>query len=195
MDGKGRCIDNVFVERLWRSLKYEEVYLHAYGRRGTARDLPVHDVLQREASPPGPRLPDSGRVLLRPDSQGGVSLRCILTKSRDTIVKTCYKREEEQAPLTPTRFWSEEWGPLQSARWLIRIDRFGRRPLQFSYTPTFDLAIHRTLCGVKGKRNWRPARLKSLESTDLSSRLCGASWKASAGMPCPDGSFAHTTPR
>ena len=30
MDGKGRCIDNVFIERLWRSLKYEEVYLHAY---------------------------------------------------------------------------------------------------------------------------------------------------------------------
>ena len=30
MDGKGRYIDNIFVERLWRSLKYEEVYLHAY---------------------------------------------------------------------------------------------------------------------------------------------------------------------
>lgn len=30
MDGKGRCIDNVFIERLWRSLKYEEVYLHSY---------------------------------------------------------------------------------------------------------------------------------------------------------------------
>jgi putative transposase len=30
MDGKGRCMDNIFVERLWRSLKYEEVYLHAY---------------------------------------------------------------------------------------------------------------------------------------------------------------------
>ncbi|WP_256480842.1 IS3 family transposase [Paracoccus sp. 08] len=29
MDGKGRCIDNVFIERLWRSLKYECVYLHA----------------------------------------------------------------------------------------------------------------------------------------------------------------------
>jgi putative transposase len=28
MDGKGRCLDNVFVERLWRSLKYEAVYLH-----------------------------------------------------------------------------------------------------------------------------------------------------------------------
>lgn len=30
MDGRGRCLDNVFVERLWRSLKYEEAYLHAY---------------------------------------------------------------------------------------------------------------------------------------------------------------------
>ena len=28
MDGRGRCLDNVFVERLWRSLKYEAVYLH-----------------------------------------------------------------------------------------------------------------------------------------------------------------------
>lgn len=30
MDGKGRCIDNVFVERLWRTVKYEEVYLKDY---------------------------------------------------------------------------------------------------------------------------------------------------------------------
>ena len=28
MDGKGRWVDNVFVERLWRSVKYEEVYLY-----------------------------------------------------------------------------------------------------------------------------------------------------------------------
>ncbi|BDM63570.1 transposase [Shewanella sp. NFH-SH190041] len=31
MDGKGRWVDNVFIERLWRSLKYEEVYIKAYG--------------------------------------------------------------------------------------------------------------------------------------------------------------------
>src|ERR1700719_3856583 len=37
MDGKGRCMDNVFIERLWRSLKYEEVYLHAYGNVATAK--------------------------------------------------------------------------------------------------------------------------------------------------------------
>ena len=30
MDGKGRWRDNVFVERIWNSIKYEEVYLHAY---------------------------------------------------------------------------------------------------------------------------------------------------------------------
>jgi len=30
MDGRGRCMDNIFVERLWRSLKYEEVYLKNY---------------------------------------------------------------------------------------------------------------------------------------------------------------------
>jgi transposase InsO family protein len=32
MDGKGRSLDNVLVEQLWRSVKYEEVYLHAYGQ-------------------------------------------------------------------------------------------------------------------------------------------------------------------
>jgi len=37
MDGKGRCLDNVFVERLWRSLKYEDVYLRAYERPPDAR--------------------------------------------------------------------------------------------------------------------------------------------------------------
>lgn len=28
MDGKGRAIDNVFIERLWRNVKYEYIYLH-----------------------------------------------------------------------------------------------------------------------------------------------------------------------
>jgi putative transposase len=48
MDGKGRCLDNVFVERLWRSLKYEEVYLHAYddmreARQGIGRYLAFYN--------------------------------------------------------------------------------------------------------------------------------------------------------
>src|SRR6202142_211133 len=37
MDGKGRFLDNIFIERLWRSLKYEEVYIKAYGSVAEAR--------------------------------------------------------------------------------------------------------------------------------------------------------------
>lgn len=37
MDGKGAWRDNVFVKRLWRSVKYEEVYLHAYKTVAEAR--------------------------------------------------------------------------------------------------------------------------------------------------------------
>ena len=38
MDGKGRWVDNVFVERLWKSVKYEHVYLHAYDSVAEARE-------------------------------------------------------------------------------------------------------------------------------------------------------------
>ena len=37
MDGRGRAMDNVFVERLWRTVKYEEVYLRDYADRLEAR--------------------------------------------------------------------------------------------------------------------------------------------------------------
>jgi putative transposase len=37
MDGKGAWRDNVFVERLWRTIKYEEVYLRAYASVSEAR--------------------------------------------------------------------------------------------------------------------------------------------------------------
>jgi putative transposase len=37
MDGRGRCFDNIFIERLWRSLKQEEVYLKDYQLMSEAR--------------------------------------------------------------------------------------------------------------------------------------------------------------
>jgi putative transposase len=48
MDGKGAWRDNVFIERLWRSVKYEEVYLHAYdtvsdSRTGLARYFDLYN--------------------------------------------------------------------------------------------------------------------------------------------------------
>ena len=48
MDGKGRCLDNIFIERLWRSLKYECVYLHAWefgsqAKAGVGRWIAFHN--------------------------------------------------------------------------------------------------------------------------------------------------------
>jgi putative transposase len=48
MDGKGRCLDNVFVERLWRSVKYEDIYLWRYEgvpelQRGLRRYFPYYN--------------------------------------------------------------------------------------------------------------------------------------------------------
>jgi len=37
MDGKGRCLDNIFIERLWRSLKYEDIYIKAHASVQEAR--------------------------------------------------------------------------------------------------------------------------------------------------------------
>lgn len=37
MDGRGRCFDNIFIERLWRTVKYEEVYLKNYQTPREAR--------------------------------------------------------------------------------------------------------------------------------------------------------------
>lgn len=58
----GRAMDNVFVERLWRSVKYEEVYLKAYepvgeARLGLGRYFGFYN---RGAAAPGLWLPDAG---------------------------------------------------------------------------------------------------------------------------------------
>jgi putative transposase len=63
MDGKGRYIDNIFVERLWRSVKYEEVYLHAYenvaeARTGLARYFDFYN-LDRPHQALGYQTPDA----------------------------------------------------------------------------------------------------------------------------------------
>ena len=43
MDGRGRCYDNIFIERLWRTVKYEEVYLKAYeGLEDTRESLSAY---------------------------------------------------------------------------------------------------------------------------------------------------------
>ena len=68
MDGRGRALDNVFVERLWRSVKYEEVYLKDYadGWEAEASLARYFDFYCERADPPGAGLPHaSGSVSSR----------------------------------------------------------------------------------------------------------------------------------
>jgi len=62
MDGRGAWRDNVFVERLWRSVKYEEVYLRAYGSVSDARSsigrYPTNYNTRRPHSSLGRKTPD-----------------------------------------------------------------------------------------------------------------------------------------
>jgi putative transposase len=77
MDGKGRWIDNVFIERLWRSVKYEEVYLHAYAspaeaRASLGRYFAFYNTL-RTHQHLGQRTPDEVYYVLLAEQQGRVA--------------------------------------------------------------------------------------------------------------------------
>ena len=73
MDGKGRWRDNVFVERVWRSIKYEEVYLHAYAsvseaRTSIGRYLEFYNSIRPHSSLKA-LTPDQVPLDLRPDGK------------------------------------------------------------------------------------------------------------------------------
>ncbi len=78
MDGKGCWRDNIFVERLWRSLTYEEVYLHTYdsvtaAKAGLGRYLTLYNTRRPHSSlddrTPKARTSPHDRTRSRPDSQ------------------------------------------------------------------------------------------------------------------------------
>ena len=68
MDGKGRWMDNVFIERLWRSLKYECVYLNAFEtgsevRSGIGRWIDYYNSQRPHSSLGGDRTPDEAYAM------------------------------------------------------------------------------------------------------------------------------------
>jgi len=70
MDGRGRCMDNIFIERLWRSLKYEAVYLHELSH-GFAAERVIGDWIafyngERPHSALGGRTPAESYAAGRP---------------------------------------------------------------------------------------------------------------------------------
>ena len=74
MDGKARYLDNFFIERLWRSLKYECVYLHAWetgsqARAGVGRWITFYNHLRPHAAHGGQPLPWSTTTASKPISR------------------------------------------------------------------------------------------------------------------------------
>jgi putative transposase len=77
MDGRGRWMDNVFIERLWRSMKYECVYLHAFEtgselRAGLARWIGYYNA-DRPHSGLGGRTPDEAYHMIEPTPLPGLA--------------------------------------------------------------------------------------------------------------------------
>ena len=67
MDGRGRCLDNIFIERLWRSLTYEALSLRelAEGFEAPTHHRPMDRLLHRRAAALGARRENAGRGLPR----------------------------------------------------------------------------------------------------------------------------------
>ena len=64
MDGRGRALDNVFVERLWRSVKYEWIYLNDFATVcSQEQGLTNTSASSANSDPPSPALSDAGRGL------------------------------------------------------------------------------------------------------------------------------------
>ena len=83
MDGRGRCMDNIFIERLWRSLKYEAVYLHELADGLKARRVIGEWIgfytTERPHSALGGRTPAEAYRGARPADMMDTSLRAVPT--------------------------------------------------------------------------------------------------------------------
>ena len=108
MDGRGRYQDNILVERLWRTVKYEEVYLKAYAngleaRRRAAGILPV---LQPPEAASGPGLPYAGGGLPRRACRRGAEGKEVPGPTGLGII-----RRSAGVPLNCGLILSNRWGP------------------------------------------------------------------------------------
>ena len=100
MDGRGRWMDNVFIERLWRSLKHEDVYLKGYadGReaaRGIAEWIAFYND-QRPHQALGHRAPMTVR---RDGAAGPKAVDMTLRLDNASALPTCPQPQKQTQPL------------------------------------------------------------------------------------------------
>ena len=89
MDGKGAWRDNVFVERLWKSIKYEEVFLHAYdtvfaAKAGIAKYIDFYNA-ERPHSSLDKRTPDEAYATSALPTGARADVLCITSSSRAPV--------------------------------------------------------------------------------------------------------------
>lgn len=137
MDGKGRWIDNVFIERPWRSVKYEEVHVRAYAngteaRMALTRNFGFYNARASHQSPDY-RTPDEG-VPRRACAQGSVRHDTAAATRRasaacggrlafvETIDEEKRPRDDHHQPLRPVHLSDEEICPNKRSHLYARAN-------------------------------------------------------------------------
>jgi putative transposase len=105
MDGRGRFLDNIFIERLWRSLKHEDVYLKHYAdgreaRAGIASWIAFYNS-RRPHQGLGYRTPMSVWLLGTTDAFGARAVDMTLRLDNAGALPTCPQPQQQQQALTP----------------------------------------------------------------------------------------------
>lgn len=99
MDGRGRFLDNIFIERLWRSLKHEDVYLRGYAdgreaRAGIASWISFYNG-RRPHQAHGGRTP---MAVWRAGTTGQLAGRAVDMMDNAVALPTCPQRQQQQRP-------------------------------------------------------------------------------------------------
>ena len=108
MDGRGRAYDNIFVKRLWRSVKYEAIYLNGYSTTGELRLglTKYFDFYNSERPHQALENQTPQSVYKSAEAREEFVLTLGSTSNRGNLKKpgcVCAKRAFEALPLTPTQ--------------------------------------------------------------------------------------------
>jgi len=140
MDGKGAWRDNVFIERLWRSIKYEEVYLHAYktvseARVGIGRYLTFYNT-RRPHSSLDRQTPDQALLQRAGTNDGGGIIEAATTNHHRLFTTGVITLPSSSANPVPCAMVPPSWNyrrpsancrtrcfaaPVVIVRWLISL--------------------------------------------------------------------------
>ena len=100
MDGRGRWMDNVFIERLWRSLKYEDVYLKGYADgREAARGIAEWIAFYNDRRPHQALADRAPMAVWREGAAGAKAVDMTLRLDNACALPTCPQPKHQTQPL------------------------------------------------------------------------------------------------